>query len=70
MAFESIDVGGPEAAELCQPGVDLLKGFRLQPVEAALCVDRGFDETGVAEHAQVLGDGGLRHSKLTLDFSD
>jgi len=69
VAFERIDVGGPEAAELSQPGVYLLKWSRFQAVETALRVHRGFHETGVAQHAQVLGHGRLRHAKVTLDFS-
>jgi hypothetical protein len=69
MAFESIYVSGPEAAELSQPSVDLLKRFRFQPVKTALCVYRRFYETGIAQHAQVLGHGGLRHTKLTFDVS-
>ena len=69
VAFESIYVSGPEPAELSQPGIDLLKWFRLQPVETALCVHRGFDETGLAQHAQVLGHGRLRHTKLTFDLT-
>ncbi len=54
VAFESIDVTGPEAAELGQPLIDLLKWFGFQPVETALCVHCGFHETGVAQHAQML----------------
>ena len=54
MAFESIYVSGPEPAERSQPGFDLLKRFRLQPVETALCVHRGFHETGLSQHSQVL----------------
>jgi|ERR1700722_9751738 len=69
VTFESIDVSGPEAAELGQPGVHLLKWFRFQTIETALCVHGGLNETGVAEHSQVLGDGRLRHMKLTLDLS-
>src|SRR6185503_17082102 len=69
VAFESVDVSGPETAELSQPGIDLLKRFRSQPVEAALRVHRGFDETCLAQHSQVLGHGWLRHMKLTLDLS-
>lgn len=69
MAFESIHVGGPEAAELTEPGIDLLKRFGFQPVKPALRVHRGFDETGLAQHAQVLGYGRLRHTKLALDLS-
>jgi hypothetical protein len=69
VAFESIDVSGPEPAELSQPSIDLLKWFRFQAVETALGIHRGFDETGVAQHAQVLGHGRLRHTKVTLDLS-
>ena len=54
VAFESIHVSGPEPAERSQPGVHLLKWFRFQPVETALCVHRGFHKTGLAQHSQVL----------------
>jgi hypothetical protein len=54
VAFESIQVSGPELAEPSQPANQLLKWFRLQPVETALCVHRGFHETGLSQHAQVL----------------
>ena len=54
VAFESVHVSGPEPAELGQPGIHLLKWFSFQPVETALCVHRGFHETGLAQHAQVL----------------
>jgi hypothetical protein len=54
VAFESIHVSGPESAELSQPVINLLKWFRFQPVETALCVHRGFYETGLSQHAQVL----------------
>ena len=69
VAFESIYVSGPEAAELSQPGINLLKWFGVQPVETALCGHRGFYETGLAQHSQVLGHRWLRHAELTLDFS-
>jgi hypothetical protein len=55
VAFESIYVSGPEPTERSQPGsIDLLKGFRSQSVVTALCVHRGFYETGLAQHGQVL----------------
>ena len=54
VAFESIYVSGPEPTELSQPGIQFLKWFRFQPVETALCVHRGFHETGLAQHSQVL----------------
>src|SRR6266481_7658121 len=70
VAFESIQVSGPEPAKLLQPGIQLLKWFRSQPVETALCVHRGFYETGLAQHSQVFCHGRLRHTKLTLDLSN
>jgi len=54
VAFESIYMSGPEATERSQPLIHLLKWFRFQPVETALCVHRGFHETGLAQHPQVL----------------
>jgi len=69
VTFESIQVSGPEPAELSEPVIHLVKRFWLQPVQAALCVHRGFYETGIAQHAQVLGHGRLRHTKLALDLS-
>jgi hypothetical protein len=69
VAFESIDVSGPEAAELGQPHIQLPKWFRFEPVETALGVYRGFDETGVAQHAQVLGHGGLGHAKPAFNLA-
>ncbi len=62
MAFESIDVDRPEPTELFEPGIELLKWSGLEPVEAALRVDSGFDEAGVAKDAEVLGDGRLGHA--------
>ena len=70
VALQSIDVSGPEAAELGQPRIQLLKWFRFQPVETALRIYRGFDEAGIAQHAQVLGDGRLRHAKSALDLAN
>jgi len=69
VAFEGIHVSQPEPAERSQPGIDLLKWLGFQPVEAALCVHRGFHETGVSQHSQVFRHGRLRHMKLTLDLS-
>jgi len=54
VAFESIYVSGPEPTERSQPGIDLLKWFRFQPVETALRVHCGFHETGLSQHSQVL----------------
>jgi hypothetical protein len=54
VAFESVYVSGPEPTEPSQPGIHLLKWFRFQPVETALRVHRGFHETGLTQHSQVL----------------
>ena len=54
MAFERIDVSGPESTERSQPGLEFLEPFRLEPVETPLCVHRGLDEAGISQHAQVL----------------
>ena len=70
MAFERINVSGPESTKRRQPGVDFFEWFRLQPVETALCVDRGFDETGLAQHAQVFRHRRLRHRQLIFDVPD
>jgi hypothetical protein len=40
VAFESIQMSGPEPAELSQPRIHLLKWSRFQPVETALRVHR------------------------------
>jgi hypothetical protein len=69
MALKSIHMLGPEPAELRQPNIHFLKRLRIQAVHAALCVHRGFHETGLAQHAQVLRNGGLRHTKPALNLS-
>ena len=61
---------GPEPAERSEPRIDLLKRFWFQPVKAALCVDRGLDESGLSQHSQMLRNRGLRYAELLLDFSD
>ena len=70
VAFESIYVIGPEAAERSEPGIQLLKWLGFQPVETALCIHCRFHKTCLAQHAQVLGHRRLRHPKLTFDLSD
>jgi len=70
VSLECIHVSGPESAELRQPGIDLLKRLGFQAVQAALCVYRGFHETGISKHSQVLRHGRLGHPKLPLDTSN
>ena len=66
--LKGIDVRGPETPELGQPHIDLLERFRPEPVKTALGVHCGFNEAGVAQHAQVLGHGRLGHTEPALDF--
>jgi len=54
VAFKSVHMGGPEPAELSQPGIHLLKWFRFQAVETALCIHCRLHETGLAQHSQML----------------
>jgi hypothetical protein len=54
VALESIHMRGPDPTEWSQPIIQLLKWFGSQPVETALSVHRGFHETGLAQHSQVL----------------
>jgi hypothetical protein len=54
VAFESIQVSGPETTERSQPGIHLPKRVWFQAVKTALCVHRGFHETGLAQHSEVL----------------
>src|SRR5579871_1489185 len=68
MAFESIDVSGPEPPELGQPAIHLLKWLGFEPVKATLCIHGRLHETGVAQHSQVFGNSRLRHTKLSLDL--
>ena len=69
MTFQRIHMSGPEPAERSQPCLHLPQRFRPQSIEPALCVHRGFHETGVAQHPQVSGHRRLRHFQLPLDLS-
>ena len=69
MPFERIQVSRPEPPELSEPGVQLLKRLGVQSIETTLCVHRSLHETGLAQDAQMLRYGRLRHLELPLDFS-
>src|SRR5438105_840789 len=59
MAFQRVDVGGPQAPEVREPFVDFLEWPRPDPVDATLGIHSGFDESGVAKDPKVLGNRGL-----------
>ncbi len=54
MTFESIDVGRPELPERSEPIIDFLQGCGPEAIETALGIDRGFNETGLTQNAQML----------------
>ena len=47
-------MSGPEPTEGSEPSIHILKWFGFQPVKTALCVHRGFYETGLSQHSKVL----------------
>src|SRR5690242_18485549 len=67
--LQRIDVPRPEAPEGNEPSVELHQRLGPQPIEALLRFDTRFDEPGLAQHPQVLGDRGLRQSQLLLDLA-
>src|SRR5678815_5680628 len=69
VSLQSIDVLRPEAPEGTEPFVELHERLRSQSIEAPLCFDPRFHQARLSQHPQVLGDGWLRQSKLTLDLA-
>ena len=69
VAFERIHVLGPESAERGEPIIQFPQRLWAQAIETALRIDRGLDEARLAQHAEVLGNGWLRHAQLALDVS-
>src|SRR5262249_31142466 len=70
MAFERIKVGRPEAPERSEPGIDLHERLVPDPIDAPLGFDARLHESGLAQHAEVLGDRSLRHPQPALDLAD
>ncbi len=70
MALERIEVAGPEPAEGGEPGIHFLQRFGIEAINAALRVHGRVDETRLAQHAEMLGYGRLRHAQLALDLAD
>ena len=56
----------PEAAEGGEPRVGFRERRRVDRVEAAGAVGSHGREARLAEHAEVLGDGGLRDAELLM----
>ena len=70
MAFEGINMDGPEAPERSKPGIDLHQRLRADPIDAPLGFHARVYEAGFAQHAEVLGHRGLRHPQPALDLAD
>lgn len=70
MTLEGVDVSGPQLSKWLQPRFHFTQRFGREPVESALRVHRGFDETGVTQHPEVFRYGRLRHVEETLEFTD
>jgi hypothetical protein len=70
MLLESIQVGCPEVAVRAEPVVDGVQGFGLQAVDTALVVDADGDQAGLAQDAQVFGDGGLSGGEGVDELAD
>lgn len=70
MTLERIQVVIPQSTKRREPSVELLQRLCPDAINAPLRVDSGFDKPGVAQHAQVLRDGGLRESKTSLQIAD
>lgn len=59
----------PQVAIGLEPGVDLGKGLRAQPVPTPLRILPYVDQPGVAEHLQVFGDGRLGQREFLDQFA-
>jgi len=70
ITFQSVDMPVPELTKGREPFVDLFQLLGFYTVQTPLRVYRGLDEAGISQHPEVLGDRGLRHRELTLNFTD
>ena len=59
LALEPIEPVLPQTSIGGDPYVDLAERFRPEPIQAPLSIDADVDEARVAQHAEVLRDGGL-----------
>ena len=70
MALQGIQMNGPQTAEGGEPGLYLLERLGPDPVDTALCIHGRLHDTGVAQDAQVLRHGRLRHFEMAFDVPD
>ncbi len=53
-----------------QPDIDLAQRLGPDPIDAALGVDTGLDQPRLAQHLEVLGDGGLAERQSLDQVAD
>ena len=70
MPPERSELATPELAVWLEPAVDVGERLGAQAVYPALRVDADFDESHIAQHAQVLRNGGLAHVERIHELAD
>ena len=68
--LQGIETVGPQPPVWRQPGVDLGQGLGAQLVPAALSVHADLNQTGLAQHPQVLGGARLTQTELLGEFAN
>jgi len=70
VAFEQVQARRPQLPVRLQPGVDGAQRFGTQVVDALLCIRPDFDQAGVAEDTQMLGDRRLADGEVVDERAD
>jgi len=65
---ESTEALLPKTAKLVEPGVNLLERLRIHGIDAARAFNTNAGKSALAQHTQVLRDGGLRNIEFLLDY--
>src|SRR5262245_60137469 len=69
VTFERVEALLPEAPVLRDPVLRAGERRRIEPIHTALGDPAHFDDTGLAQHTQVLGDRRLGHTKVTGELA-
>jgi len=64
---ERIEARRPELSRLLQPPVDLVKCGLIDPIQTLLGKSAAIDQSGFAEHAEMLGDGRPAYVEFASD---
>jgi hypothetical protein len=70
VVFEAVEVRRPELAVRGEPVVQLRERFRANAVKAPLRFGARFDESGLLEDAEVLGDRRLTDAEAVDEVTD